>query len=134
VYPDAAERIPEFVAYLIQNRWSDCCVFSDFHRSFDHCDHARSPIWHRLKARKLELDSQSLSQNLSEEDIQRAKELILGVKAKLEHKKAANKWLQESSKRTQVLKKQCVPVGQTRKGITFVKWSQCLQDRTLLPW
>jgi hypothetical protein len=27
-----------------------------------------------------------------------------------------------------------VPVGQTRKGITFVKWSQCWQDRTLLSW
>ena len=65
----------------------------------------------RLKARKLELESERMSQNLSEEDKQRARELVLGVKAKLVHKKAAYKWLQESSKRTQVEARELLAKG-----------------------
>ena len=74
----------------------------------------------RLKARKLELESQSLSQNLSGEDLQRGRELVLGVKAKLEHKKAAYEWLQESSKRTQVEARELLANG-TMPGFERLK-------------
>ena len=50
------------------------------------------------KARRLELDSQREGEHLSEEDFQRARELMSGVKATIDHKESAFKWLMENPK------------------------------------
>lgn len=72
------------------------------------------------KARRLELDSQREGENLSAEDFQRARELISGVKATIEHKESAFKWLMDNPKRTQA--EACKLLGNgTMPGMEGVK-------------
>jgi len=56
----------------------------------------------KLKARRLELDADSLreGESLTDEDFHRARETIVGVKATIDHKECAFKWLIENPKGT----------------------------------
>jgi hypothetical protein len=74
----------------------------------------------RKKARKLDINSQQLLENLSEEDVQRGREMLGGIKAKLEHKNAAYRWLKESNKRTQAEARELLAKG-TLPGVERLK-------------
>ena len=73
----------------------------------------------RATARKLDNSAKEIRQNLSAEDIQRASEIV-GVKANLDHKNAAYKWLRKSSKRTQAEARELLEKG-TLPGLERVK-------------
>ena len=74
----------------------------------------------RMKARRLEIDAKIHGENLTEEDFQSAREIIVGVKANSKHKEAAFNWLQECSKRTQLEARKLLEKG-TLPGLERVK-------------